>query len=272
MSSMKTALLFLFILGICSVSSVEACPIYQLANIKVIDQHGQPINNAKVYHYSSLQDSFPLRRREFWLRQSDGSKLHIDSNIFALFSSGGWGYYLEDTEPSTKEFLITAPGYANVAIKSADFRSKENTRNLPILEVVLYAKKLVRTNNDFQVYESFYLQDEVKVEDSLRLELKDYLKDIRTNEQSIPEAEASVVSVKAYPNPVQNELHIRLAFTPTAAHKIVLHDAQGKRLYEAITETAEHELVMSWYVPGTYYLTVYDPSDTPLLRQQVVKE
>jgi hypothetical protein len=270
---MKTHVLLMLVIGLCSFNAANACRVVlPIGTIRIIDQHGKSITNAQVYQFYSQKDSFKLRN--FVSRLIVSETRVVDSSTFTVYNSSSFFYGKENAYPSEKLFLIQVPGYADVCIKSISFERemRKDYRSIPIVEVVMYAKKLVRTESEYRVYESFFLQDEIKVIDSLRLEMKDYLKDIKANEESVPEEEMSQVSAKAFPNPVVEELHIQFTVTPRSPCKIMVHDALGKLVYEAITESAEHEILMNWYKAGTYFLTIYDQTNSPLLRQQIIKK
>src|SRR5688572_2898850 len=99
---MKTHVLFMLIVSLCSFSAVLACPVVHIANIRVIDQHGNRINNAKVYRFYGPNDSALVRYHYNRVIDPEGQTHKIDSGTFALFSSGGY-YYTDNKEnPITK--------------------------------------------------------------------------------------------------------------------------------------------------------------------------
>src|SRR5687767_1788813 len=118
---MKTHVLFMLMLSLCSFSAVQACPVIHIANIRVIDQHGNRINNAKVYRIYGVNYSALVHYHYNRVIDQECQTHKIDSGTFALFSSGCY-YYTDDKEsPITNLFMIQAPGYADVSIKSVLF-------------------------------------------------------------------------------------------------------------------------------------------------------
>ena len=183
-----------------------------------------------------------------------------------------WGYKKnENSKAADYTYRVCAPGYADVLIASVDysFSHEEGSWRLPLLEVVLYAKQLVKTDQNFHIHDVFIVSNEVVVNDSLRLDKKSFLKEIQ---ETPAERLMEQVTVRAFPNPVVNELHIEFSKPQTSSNRFVLHDANGKLVHEEASEASKFDLLMNWYAPGTYFLTIYDSGNSPILRQQIVHQ
>jgi hypothetical protein len=59
---MKLKVLIPLLLLIFLCQEAISCPIYLVGKIKVVDEHGGVIQNAKIWGYRGLNDSFVLRK------------------------------------------------------------------------------------------------------------------------------------------------------------------------------------------------------------------
>lgn len=263
---MKTATyLFGALFALLVAADVAACPRFPIAKIRVIDQFGKPIAGAKVFRYVTANDSFYLR--------NDSKKVNgnweKDSANFLEYRASSFYLMKEDYKAPSFGYRICAPGYADVLINSIKYVYDEDTWRLPLLEVVLYSKQLVKTNQSFHVYDVFMIEHELEVKDSIRLDKKVFIKEIQETPADLL---MDQVSVRTYPNPVVNELHIEFSNPQTSSNRFVLHDANGKLVHEQLSEASNFDILMNWYASGTYFLTIYDSSNSPILRQQIVHQ
>lgn len=273
---MKTATLFFTLLLFASSQSSEACcRFYETLRIKVMNETS-PIYNAEVKLRSKESPrSYNLSHAYNVLVDKDNWTREFDSAAFSFYNRR----YKGQVDLSGLELEISAPGYATViidgaAIKVTEYKEeKYTTYKLAILEVVLYAKQGMKFNNEYVVFDQFNVKD-LSFTDSTRLDWTFYKSEIKDQDWKYTSGvqEETKVSARAYPNPAKDNLHIQLSYFPLAAHRIELHDANGKLVDKKEFQMEGYDLTMGWYAPGNYFLTIYDQSNTAILRQQIVHQ
>lgn len=244
----------------------NACPVYLKGKIKVVDEYNKIIPNAIIWGYSSLNDSFKIRKKFNYRRNSD-------TNTYYIYTSGGWniwGWGDEDYKYPDKEYLITAEGYATLIVKGVYFKWEEGDTVVPTLIITMYGQKYKKVNNSIALYDKFVVNETVEVKDTVRLKWKDYVGD----EDDISNGFGKEVFTKVttYPNPVVKGLHIKINYAITSPLTAKISDVQGKLIEEIRIENNEVDWDLQWHKKGSYFLTVYDETNKPIHTQLIVKQ
>jgi hypothetical protein len=242
----------------------KACPSYIIGQIKVVDENNNVVTNAKIWKYSSLNDSFQLRK---WWGYYEYE--NTDTNYYNIWSSGGWrGYYEDDNKAADKCFRITADGYTEVIIKQLTWDWNWSDTTMPTLIVTLYAQKYRKANNSITLYDNFWVTKPLEIKDTVRLMWQNYMGDAAQNSAPIAEATTKVTT---YPNPVVKGLHIKINYAITSPLRARMSDAQGRLVDEITIENAEIDWDMQWHAKGNYFLTIYDEGNKVIHTQLIAK-
>ncbi|MDX5320186.1 MAG: T9SS type A sorting domain-containing protein [Bacteroidota bacterium] len=263
---MKTAIFTFLGLGLLLSSVSNACPVFEIARIRVVNEQGVPLNNAKVYSLYSPKDSVALRHHVI---DFVDNQIVLDSGTFGIWSS--YRQFFGKSEGRDYRFRICAEGYSDVVLGAIEFKMNLENRRIPILEVVMYTQRMVKQNQSYFKVDLYKAPDLV-VNDSLRIGMMEYKKNMNLEATASQNNLNEQVSAVAYPNPAKEKLNIHLNYAPSGTHRIVLHDAAGRKVFEESFQLENYEVALSWYKPGTYFITVYDPIETVVLRQQIIHQ
>lgn len=259
---MKLKLLIPLLVFFLVSQEVISCPIWLVGKIKIVDENNKVVQNAKVWRYSSLNDSFAERKGDYDYRTDE----RIDTNTYFIYT-GGLRYY-DDYKLPDKEFLITADGYADVIIKSIDWDWLDTIT--PTLIITMYGQKYKKVNNSIALYDKFVVNETVEVKDTVRLKWKDYVGD--ENDISNGFGKEVFTKVTTYPNPVVKGLHIKINYAITSPLTAKISDVQGKLIEEIRIENNEVDWDLQWHKKGSYFLTVYDETNKPIHTQLIAKQ
>jgi hypothetical protein len=257
---MKTKFLPLVAVLLFIAPLANACPVYVIGQIKVIDENKNIIPNAIVWEYYSVKDSFALDKGDFFGRR-DGK----DTNYFKIWSSG-W-FYSNPTR-ADKDYRITAEGYTDVILKQVDWDWNWNDTTLPTLIVTLYTQKYRKANNSITLYDNFWVTKPRAIKDTLRLMWNDYMGDASQNVTANAE---TTTKVTTYPNPVVKGLHIKINYAIISPLRAKISDAQGRLVDEITIETQEIDWDMQWQAKGNYFLTIWGEDNKVIHTQLVAK-
>lgn len=262
---MKLKLLIpLFVFFLVSQDAIS-CPIWLVGKIKIVDENNKVIQNAKLWSYSSLNDSFAARKGDYDYRADK----RTDTNTYFIYSGGGYGrFYRENYKAPDKEYLITAEGYANVVIKGIDWDWIDTIT--PTLVITMYGQKYRKVNNSIALYDKFIIGETVEVHDTVRLKWKDYVGD--EDDISNGFGKEAFTKVTTYPNPVVKGLHIKINYAITSPLVAKISDVQGKLIEQIRIENNEIDWDLQWHKTGSYFLTVYDETNKPIHTQLIAKQ
>lgn len=262
---MKLKLLIsLFIFFIVS-QEVRSCPTWLMGKIKIVDENNKVIHNAKLWGYSSLNDSFVRRRGDYSYRD----KKRIDTGTYYIYT-GGFRIYDNDYKSSDKDYLITAEGYANVILKDVKFKWETGDTETPTLVITMYGQKYKKVNNSIALYDKFIVDETVEVKDTVRLKWKDYVGDEGDINNGF--GKEAFTKVTTYPNPVVKGLHIKINYNITSPLTAKISDVQGKLIEQIRIENNEIDWDLQWQKKGSYFLTVYDETNKPIHTQLIAKQ
>lgn len=264
---MKLKLLIPLLVFFLVSQEVMSCPIWLVGKIKIVDENNKVIQNAKLWSYRSLNDSFTRRGGDRYY----GSRKSVDTNTYYLYEGGGYGrFYRENYKAPDKEFLITAEGYANVVIKNVDWDWHWKDTITPTLVITMYGQKYKKVNNSIALYDKFIIDETIEVKDTVRLKWKDYVGD--ENDISNGFGKEVFTKVTTYPNPVVKGLHIKINYDITSPLTAKISDVQGKLIEQIRIENNEIDWDLQWHKKGSYFLTVYDETNKPIYTQLIAKQ
>lgn len=261
---MKLKLLIPFCVFFLVSQDAFSCPVYLKGKIKIVDEYNKVIPNAIIWGYSSLNDSFKVRKRFKYIEKPD-------TNTYYIYTKGGWGGWdYEDYKFPDKEYFIEAEGYASLIVRGVHFKRERGDTVFPTLVVTMYGQKYKKVNNSIALYDKFIIDETVQVKDTVRLKWKDYVGD----EDDISNGFGKEVFTKVttYPNPVMKGLHIKINYAITSPLTAKISDVQGKLIEEIRIENNEVDWDLQWHKKGSYFLTVYDETNKPIHTQLIAKQ
>jgi hypothetical protein len=246
--------------------AVLSCPVYRIGKLSVVDEHKKPVLLTTVWRYYSLTDSFGMRKGLAY--DEDDSP---DSNSYHFYSSG-WGKRRRpDAHPADKYLRIQAPGYADVIIKTLEFRGNFDEEDVPELTVVMYPRKYVTKGDLVTLLDHYTCEKELKVKDSLTIGIRDYMEAIRA-ESTVSTANRNTgFIVQTYPNPVIDKLNIRINATLPKPYTAKLLDMQGKIVTEMELPDQNSVMDLQWEAKGLYVIQVFDPEGVLLYSLKFLK-
>ncbi len=262
---MKSKILFLLVVALCCIYNAMSCPTWRIGKMYIVDENNKPIQNARVWVYSSLTDSFKF-----------GKSKYFDTNAY-YFWTGGLRFYRseEERKPANKCLLIQAEGYAEVAIKELKFTGKVDYSNeeetLPVLLIKVYTKRYVKKGDLFTLMNNYICEKRLEVKDSLIVGIDDYTESIREANTVVNAQRVSAYIVKTYPNPVKDKLNIEINATVTKPYKAILLDVQGKLINESQLTVQQSTVDMEWQSAGIYFIQVFDPEGVLLYAFKFIK-
>lgn len=267
---MKLKLLIIFLSLFFFVQKGEACPIWLVGKIKIVDEQNNVIHNAKLWSYRSLNDSFARKKGDY----DYDSDARVDTSTYYIYEGGGWRSWMDDYERADKEYLITADGYADVILKNVNFDWKWNVGDTimktPVLTITMYGQKYKKVHNSIALYDRFFVDKTVTVERETTLAWKDYVGD--ENDINNGFGKEAVTKVTTYPNPVIKGLHIKINYTISAPLVAKISDIQGKLVKQILIENNEIDWDLQWQKTGNYFLTIYDEGNKPIHTQLIAKQ
>lgn len=259
---MKIKILVFALLFFISLPST-ACPIYLIGKIKIVDENGSVIHNARIWKYRSLNDSFVAKKYYDW----EGIK---DTNSYYIYSPGGWrNFYTDGYKSPDKEYRIQAEGFADVIIRNVDFEYNSLDTLVPTLIITLYGKKYVKHDNSISLLDHYTFKETIKVSDTAEVVLKDYLS--FTSAGTTGTGNDFTAKISTYPNPVAKELHIKVNYNITEPVMATLSDAQGREVEAVLVESETAIVNLEGYRPGNYYIVIKDLKGEYLHRQLIIK-
>jgi len=257
---MKSKILTLMLFSL-FLQNAEACPIWPIGKMLIVDEIGKPIPNAVLWRYWTPKDSF-INDKSHYSRT-------LDTNIYMFWTGGG--FYRSGK--MAKTFRITAKGYSDVVIKDLSFKTSYDydEDKLPLIVVTMYTNKYVKRGDLLTLLTSFKYETKLEVSDSIVLKLSDYLEAI-TDASLVSEASrvANYV-VKTYPNPVKDILNIDINLQVTKPYNAKLLNAQGQLLSEVELNAQTNTIDMQWQTAGVYFIQVYNPEGVLLYAFKFIK-
>ena len=266
---MKLKLLIFFLSLFFFAEKGEACPVWLAGKIRIVDENNNVIHNAKLWSYRSLNDSF-LRKKGDYDYDSDA---RVDTSTYYIYEGGGWLSWIDNYKAADKEYLITAEGYADVVLKNVDFEwkwEKDTVYSTPTLTVTMYGQKYKKVNNTIALYDRFFVDKTITVENQRTLAWTDYVGNKNDSHQGF--AKEAVTKVTTYPNPVVKGLHIKINYNITAPLMAKISDTQGKLVEQILIENSEIDWDLQWHKTGNYFLTIYDEGNKPIHTQLIAKQ
>lgn len=255
---MKSKILLLLIFSV-SLQNSDACPIWPVGKMLIIDETGKPIPNAVVWRYWSSKDSF--------INDKSNYRHLLDTNIYMFWS--GSGYSRASKLPRT--FRITAKGFADVVIKDLNFINSDDEDKLPLIVITMYTNKYVKRGDLLTLLTSFKYETKLEVKDSVVLKLSDYLEAITDASLVSETSRVANYVVKTYPNPVKDILNIDLNLQVTKPYNAKLLNAQGLLLSEVELNAQTNTIDMQWQTAGVYFIQVYNPEGVLLYAFKFIK-
>lgn len=248
-----------FILFSLFLKNADACPIWPIGRMLIVDETGKPIPNAVVWKYRIQKDSFVVNKYNY-----DEIK---DTNLYIFWSRS---YYTNSRIPKTMR--ITAKGFADVVIKDLNFiNTNDDEDKLPLIVVTMYTNKYVKRGDLLTLITSFKYETKLEVKDSVVLQLSDYLEAI-TDASLVSEAgRVANYVVKTYPNPVKDMLNIDINLQVTKPYHAKLLNAHGQLLNEVELSAQTNTIDMQWQTTGVYFIQVYNPEGVLLYAFKFVK-
>jgi len=261
---MKSKILTLMLFSL-FLHNADACPVWPIGRMLIVDETGKPIPNAVVWKYWNPKDSFINVKSHY--------RPTLDTNIYVFWTGGR--YY--QTSKMANTFRISAIGYSDVVIKDLSFNNTSNNyfgvdvNKLPLIVVTMYTNKYVKRGDLLTLLTSFKYETKLEVKDSVVLKLSDYLEAI-TDASLVSEASrvANYV-VKTYPNPVKDILNIDINLQVTKPYNAKLLNAQGQLLNEVELNAQTNTIDMQWQTAGVYFIQVYNPEGVLLYAFKFIK-
>jgi hypothetical protein len=261
---MKSVIITMCLMALCSVDTATGCPIWRIGKMYVVDEHNNPVK-AKVWKFSSSNDSFLMGKDYHYGKDT------LPSDPYTFFSHGRYANYNNERNPRKKYLLIKAEGFADVIIKDINFSNEGRLKDLPVLYVRMYPKKYIRYGDLYTLMDVYVCEKNLEVTDSLEVDFDDYTEKIRGASMVAGVQRVATYIVKTYPNPVKDKLNIEINAEVTKPYKAILFDIQGKLISESQLSAQNSILNMEWETAGVYFIKVYSPEGTLLYAFKFVK-
>ncbi len=238
--------------------NADACPIWPIGRMLIVDEAGKPIPNVVMWRCYTQVDSFIIKKNNY-------NDLK-DTNVYIFWNRS----YYANTR-MLKTFRITAKGFTDVLIKDLNFINLNDDDKLPLIVITMYTNKYVKRGDLLTLLTSFKYETKLEVKDSEVLKLSDYLESI-TDANLVSEAvRVANYVVKTYPNPVKDILNIDINVQVTKSYHAKLLNAQGQLLNEVELNAQRNTIDMQWQTTGVYFIQVYDPDGVLLYAFKFLK-
>lgn len=235
--------------------SAWACPVWLVGYVKIVDETGKVLKDAKLWYVYGANDS-ALRSR---------AKLDIEDSVYldkySVYTGGGsWD---EIPGPVFREYYrVQCDGFTDVVIKDIEFTRKKsswpgrNAAELPTLNIVMYKSQFIQ-KGDYFIKLNEYVVDEVKVDsDSTVVNIKQYTHDL-INESVEATIERALKSpYLSYPNPVKDKITVEVKDSMPQPLKVKVYDLAGKVVFEADHTESKLEYDLSVLAAGSYFIRI----------------
>ncbi len=275
-------LLFSLIIGLLLPQITNACPIWYVGKIKIVDQNFKEIESVKLCKYNNYGDSFFLTKsyRNSWKNDSSDGKDY-------RFWNGGYRIHLKDQRVEVPyKYKITAKGYAdlylnNITLKGSTW-SDSNSIDA-VLYIVMPTKKFItrkgktimqisyRIDKPFTASDTAIFNIQTNKSKNIEFQLSDYIETTNTKTITDQVETSTDYATDTYPNPVKNTFQINIPNINALGQKVTFFDLVGKEIKSLMVYNNRNTIELDWLQNGTYLLVIYDKNGNGIHKEKLLK-
>ncbi|MBL7836042.1 MAG: T9SS type A sorting domain-containing protein [Bacteroidetes bacterium] len=230
-------------------SSSRACPITFVGYVKIVDEKGKVLHDAKFWRVYSANDSFEISKRSY-LNENNS-----DTDKYSIYVGG---YPRRQIEPFDRYYRIQCPGYTDVVIGDLNFDELENSDSykFPTLYIVMYPNRFIQKGNYFIKLNQFYLDEVTADKDSSVVSLAEYSQVLMNESTDLTYERVLKSAYLTYPNPVINEITVEVKDSLPQPFKVIVYDLLGKIVFESEITEQKQTFDLSELIAGSYYIRI----------------
>lgn len=252
---MKSKLLTL-ILILFSIQIAQACPIWLVGRVIVVDEFDQPIKDAKLIRYYN--------------GGHDSSIIEIDTQGYEVFD-GGLRYSFTRNNVPTFNYRVVADGYADWRIK--DFSFDGTLEFIPILKIVMSRHRYMFLGNVYTKVKVFSSEKILNIDkDTFTLSIEQSIERTEKFNYTTSSELRSSLNVNSYPNPVKDRLSIEVKDSLVHPYKAVLCDLNGRVITEQELTQNITDINLQFESAGFYLISVYKHDGELLYSTKFIKQ
>lgn len=231
--------------------AASACPVWLVGYVKIVDESGKVLPDAKFWYVYKFNDSFKKSKQMFY---REGSS---DTDSYRIYEGGG--YEVWEDEPFDDYYRIQCPGYTDVVIGELKFgrnRIYGSSTDFPTLYIVMYHDKFIQKGDYFIKLDQYYLENVKVSDDSTVINIQDYSKDLMQETAEHTYERVLKSSYQSYPNPVKDKMTLEVKDSMPQPFKVKVYDLLGKVVFEAYITEPKMQIDLADLSEGSYYIRI----------------
>ncbi|HEY1045403.1 MAG TPA: T9SS type A sorting domain-containing protein [Bacteroidia bacterium] len=251
-STLLTLILILFFTQI-----VNACPVWRVGKVIVVDEFNQPIKDAKIIRYYN--------------NGLDSSIIEVDSQGYNVYNGGRRGISNINTKTDFFRYRVIADGYADWKIR--DFSFNGARENIPILKIVMSHHKYMFLGNVYTKVKAFSSDKIEHIDkDTFTLSIDQSIEKTKKFDNTTSAQLRSALKVNSYPNPVKDQLNIEVKDSIVLPYKAVICELNGRVILEQELTQNLTGLNLQFESAGFYLVSVYKHDGELLYSTKFIKQ
>lgn len=247
---MKIKTIFTILLLLLLGSSSRACPVWLVGYVKIVDEKGKVLQDAKFWFVYGVNDSSTKSKRLF-LSDEDS-----DTDRYWIYERSG--FYRSNVNPFDSYYRIQCPGYTDVVIGDLNFNLKRafSVHILPTLYIVMYPNRFIQKGSYFIKLNQFYVDEVTADKDSSVVSLAEYSQVLMNESTDLTYERVLKSAYLTYPNPIKNEITVEVKDSLPQPFKVIVYDLLGKIVFESEITEQKQTFDLSELIAGSYYIRI----------------
>ena len=243
----------------------NACPVWHIGDIYIVDNSGNPINAKlwKIYiNVNNEKDSFLINKSYHTIFKSNDKYItDTVSNRRCIYN------HLWHNE---MYYRIQANGYSDVILKNVLFKGEVFSINKdPELIVKMYPARYIKSGQNISLITEYVCNKKILINDSFVLDIKEYIENINISKINKTEnPEQKLLLVETYPNPVSDILYININCNIKENWAIEITDETGKEKLKTEISSSFSTIDLSGFSNGFYIATLYNHQKLPIYNRR----